>query len=157
MTHFPQMRRLISAAAIATPCLLFATFLLFARGLLLLGAVAAVLALILFLAFPHFIAVRQSLQPASIASSNDLGGWVSWLAKYGVFLWAINQPEFTAFQNRVVHGGALWDGWLIAPLAVLTGYSIYVGLRRVPLITDTAIYYYFTSSTSGENEHAAKP
>ena len=153
MTHFPKIRRLISACAIAAPCLLFSSFLLFARGLLLLGAVAAVLALFLFLAFPPFIAVRQSLQPASIASSNDLGGWVSWLGKYGVFLWAISQPEFTAFQNRVIHGGALWDGWLIAPIAVLTAYSIYVGLKQVPQITDAAIYSYFNS----DDEHAAKP
>ncbi len=151
MTHFPQMRRLISAAAIATPCLLFSSFLLCARGLFLPAALAAVLAFFLFLAFPHFIAIRPSLLPAPGALVSDRGGRVRWLAKYGIFLWAISQPEFITFQNRVIHGGALWDWRLIVPVAILTGYAVYVGLRRVPQITDAAIYDYFAVSVLGGN------
>jgi len=150
------MRRLISAAAIATPCLLFSSFLLFARGLFLPAALAVVLAFFLFLAFPHFIAIRPSFLPAPGALVSDRGGSVRWLAKYGILFWAISQPEFTAFQDRVIHRGALWDWRLIVPVAILTGYSIYVGLRRVPQITDAAIYDYFAVSVLGGTKHAGK-
>ena len=51
-----------------------------------------------------------------------------------------------------MQGGVLWDGWLIAPLAVLTTDVIYIGLRQIPQITDAVIYSYITS----DDERVAK-
>lgn len=134
--------------AIVIPCLLFVSFLLFARGSFLLSALSFGVAFILLLAFPHWIAVRQSLSPEV-----RRGGWISSTARYAVFMWFISQPELMAFQDRVTHGGALWNWWLITPLAVLTGSGIYIGLSRVSEITDQAIYDYLSSTPSAGVKH----
>lgn len=141
------MRRLIRATAIAAPCLLFLSFLLFARGLRLWSGLVFLLAFILFFAFPHFLTVPQNTQPDSAP-----GGWIARFSKYAVLMWVISQPEFTAFENRVIKGGALWDWRLITPLAVLTGYVIYLGLSRVSGITDRAIYHYLDAAAVPKQE-----
>ncbi len=156
MTRFPKIRRLISASAIVVPCLIFSSFLLFASGSYILSVVVVVLAFILFLAFPPFIAIRQSLPPNPENHVTGICQWVHFTAKNFVFFWAIIQPEFTAFQVRVIHGGALWDWKLIAPIAILTAYYIYIGIRRVPQISDRAIYSYLTSSTFEDQHQSPK-
>ena len=149
MTRFPQMRQLMSASAIAVPSLYFSSFLLFASGSVIWSVLGAALAFILGLAFPYSIADRRDLRTDSETPDSSIVRWVGRAACSFVFFWVICQPEFTPFEDRVLHGGALWDWRLVVPLAVLTAYHIHVGLKRVPRISDTAIYSYFTSTAFG--------
>ena len=138
----------MSASAIAVPSLYFSSFLLFASGSVIWSVLGAALAFILGLAFPYSIADRRDLRTDSETPDSSIVRWVGRAASTCVFVWAISQPEYTAFKERI-HHGALWDWRLIVPLAGLTAYHIYLGLKRVLRITDTAIYSYFTSTAFG--------
>lgn len=130
----------------AVPLLLFGGFLLFAAGHAFLAIAPFMAALIVFLAFPFCISDRSHQQRPTADTDVGVLRWIRRAAKYAILLWFIWQPEFDSFHRRITDGGALWDWRLIAPVGVLAVYFCISALRRASLITDQAIYTYFSSS-----------
>ena len=150
MTRFPTMRRFIRASAVAVPLLLFSGFLLFASRHVFWGVIPLISAFILFLAFPYYLTDDSSSQIATDAADR---GWLLWVRRgawYAIMVWVFNQPEFEAFQKRAIDEGGLWDWRLITAVAVVTFCSIVWGFRRASLVSDRAIYRYFTSPDTPE-------
>ncbi len=140
------MRRFIRASAVAVPLLLFSGFLLIAGRQVLWSAIPFILALILFLAFPYYLTDDSSLETQR--DDADMGWllWVRQVAWFAILFWFLNQPEVEAFQKRAIDEGGLWDWRLITAVAVVTLCSVVWGLKRATLVSDSAIYRYFTSS-----------
>ncbi len=130
------------AASIVVPGLVFASFLLLASGSPLWAMILFFSGFFLFFAFPYGLAFSDEPQVASASTDRGavIGRWVRRIAKYFVFFWVITQPEFSTFLDRVTTGGALWDWRLIAPLGALALYYAWIGWRRVPDISDQAIF-----------------
>src|SRR6476469_35635 len=115
MTRFPQMRRRMLASAIIVPCLLYAAFLLFARGSWGWGACAIVIGLVIALIFPSGIPTRGDSDHEEETMSASIAGWGRCLATTGLWFWLIRQPELGSLLDRVWKDRALWDRWLIVP------------------------------------------
>ena len=142
MTRFPHMRRLMIASAIIAPCLIFAAVLLFAYGSGW-GICAFVIGLMIAVMFPAgIIYPRANTNHEATTGSAPVVKWAWRIAMVCLWIWLIQQPEFSSLLRRISDERALLDRWIIVPFAIFTTTVIYDGVRRVLRLTDEAIYRY---------------
>ena len=136
------------ASAIAGPVLFFSAFLSMAGGYSMLGMAFFFPSVIGFIAFPYYLPDSVAHRPQISDADRGVIGWVGRAARTAILLWVILQPETQSFLIRVMDGGVLWDWRLMVPGAVLAVYSMIRGWSQVSLISDRAIYAYFSASDS---------
>jgi hypothetical protein len=145
MTRFPVVRQNMRVAAVTVPLFSFSGFLLYASGHELLCLIPLILGFIVRLAFPYYLTENLFCQTSKGEAGSGVFPVVWFLAIVAIWFWFMDQPEIEGFERRVMHGEGFWDGWLIAPVAVLTVCWIIWAWRRVPCISDTAINSYYAT------------
>src|SRR5436190_16922423 len=121
MTRFPQIRRWMIASAIIAPCLIFAGCLLFVWGSFGWGFCAFFIGMMIAVIFPAGIAYPcGDTDRAATTDSAPVTKWARRIAMLVLWFWLIRQPEFRSLFERISEEGALWNRWIIAPLAIYT-------------------------------------